>query len=127
VVVEIRIKPDSDTWLALKHMIRECGYRYVLHEDPERFFHLELIPRQEEPEGGQLKHGFIVLPGGCQIGSVVQEVYDAEINRLTIPIQDKPAAKSSTSVAAAATTCQVCGCRKGPNTQKKKDCDCRCH
>jgi hypothetical protein len=76
----IEIETDSDVWLVLKHAIREAGYSYIIQNSVEHNS-LELKPRAKEPEGGQLKHGFIVYDGGCQIGSVVQEVYEQEIKK----------------------------------------------
>ena len=101
------------------------GYRYEIRGGA-----LELICSQSEPEGGHLKRGFLVYPGGCEIGSSeVQEVYQQEISGLPVITlgADKPAAKSSTNVTAATTTCRTCGCRKGPKTGPKQNCVCNCH
>lgn len=124
--MNIRLSTDSDTWLALQNLIRMDGYRYSLQSDTSGEYVLCLEP-QLEPEGGKLTHGLIVYPGGCEIGSQIQEIYDLETSAEPIKIQDRPAAKSSTSVAASATVCRSCGCRKGPNTQAKQGCTCRCH
>lgn len=123
--MNIRIATDSETWLALQNLIRMGGYRYSLQSDTTGEYVLCLEP-QPEPEGGKLTHGLLIYEGGCQVGrSEIQEIYELETGQ--VKIQERPAAKSSTSVAAAATVCRSCGCKKGPNTQAKQGCTCRCH
>jgi hypothetical protein len=79
----LEISTDSETWMHVKHALREAGYKYYLQENlfgPNKTLFTER--RGPEPEGGKLIHGMIVYPGGCLVGSEIQEVYDQEIGKV---------------------------------------------
>jgi len=82
-VTTIEILSDSETWLQVRHALREAGYKCFLQ--PNLFDHshanLFLERRTDEPEGGQLKHGLLVYDGGVQIDSRVSEVYEQEVSK----------------------------------------------
>jgi hypothetical protein len=80
--MRIEINTDTQTWSYVKSALRSAGLRYLLQEQlfsPNKELFVE--PRAEEPEGGKLTHGMIVYPGGCLVGSEIQEVYDQEIGK----------------------------------------------
>lgn len=61
----IEIDSDSQTWIQVKHVLRESGYQYYLQEhlfNTNKTLFLE--PRSPEPEGGELVSGLIVYQGG---------------------------------------------------------------
>jgi hypothetical protein len=132
--VIIEVSSDSEVWLKLKHAIQSTGHRYYFQQnlfDSNRVsLFLEELP---EPEGGQLVHGLIVYDGGVgkssgfSMDSKVFEVYQAETSEQPYQIQEKPAVKSSTNVATAATACVTCGCKLGRGQSNTKNCQCRCH
>ena len=78
----LQVSSDSESWLRIKHALREAGLKFYLQENmygPEKTLFVE--PRAVEPEGGKLTHGMIVYDGGCIVGSTVQEIYDQEIGK----------------------------------------------
>src|SRR6267142_4160370 len=97
----IEISSDSSEWLSVKHALREAGYKSFLQPilfDNTRA-NLFLERRSEDPEG-KLVHGFIVHDGGVR--THIQLVNDGEyaepLQAMPVVLQDRPAAKSSTSV-----------------------------
>jgi len=81
--VIIEISSDSSEWLAVKHALREAGWKAFLQTslfDPNRA-NLFLERRAEDPEGGELKRGLLVYDGGAKIGSEINEVYEQEISK----------------------------------------------
>lgn len=123
----LKISTDSQSWLYLKQALHSAGLKFIVQDDLfDPYKTLFIDKRHEDPEGGKLSHGFIVYNGGAIIDSQVQEVYEQEITT-PVEIQDKPAAKSTTSVAAASTACASCGCRIGPGQRNTKGCQCVCH
>ncbi len=79
----IEITTDSEAWLQVRHVLREAGYKVFLQPvlfDTNRA-NLFLERRADEPEGGELRHGFLIYDGGAQIGSRIQEVYEQEIQK----------------------------------------------
>jgi len=126
-IVFLKISTDSQSWLYLKHALQEVGLKYNLQEDLfDPYKTLFIDKRYEDPEGGRLTHGMLVYDGGAVIDSQVQEVYEQEIT-MPVVLQDKPAVKSTTSVASASTVCASCGCRLGPGQTNTKNCQCNCH
>jgi hypothetical protein len=126
----IEINTDSEVWIQTKHALREAGYKSFLQ--PNLFdntrANLFLERRAEDPEG-KMSHGFIVFDGGCQVGSTSERAVDPYV------IEEKPAAKSSTSVLNA-TVCQLCGHKMDGKSAAEgsqsfaKDgttCKCGCH
>jgi hypothetical protein len=80
--VIVEINTDSTVWSAVKHALREAGYKYFLQEQlysPNKTLFVE--PRAMEPEGGKLSHGLLVYQGGAIVDSHVQEVYSEEIQK----------------------------------------------
>jgi hypothetical protein len=78
----LEISTDSETWLKVKHALREAGLRYYLQENlfsPNKSLFVE--PRGPEPEGGRLSHGLVVFDGGAIIDSHVEEVREQEISK----------------------------------------------
>jgi hypothetical protein len=124
--VIIEINTDSSQWAQVKHALREAGYKTFLQAtlfDADRA-NLFLEPRSE-PQGGTLKHGLLVFPGGCEAGSHSERDIEDIDGIEGFSLQDKPAAKSSTNVLNAS-VCQSCGC-KLDGQPLKKVCSCRCH
>jgi len=123
----LKISTDSQSFLYLKQALQAAGLKFVIQEDMfDPYKTLFIDKRYEDPEGGELKHGMIVYRGGAIIDSQVQEIYEQEIT-MPVVLQDKPAAKSTTNVAAASTVCVTCGCRLGPQQTNTKGCMCNCH
>jgi hypothetical protein len=78
----LQVSSDSESWLRIKHALREAGLKFYLQENmygPEKTLFVE--PRAVEPEGGKLTQGFIVYQGGAEISSPIQEVYEQEIGK----------------------------------------------
>lgn len=86
----IEINSDGIAWGQVKHALREAGYKVflqpILFDDARANLFLE--PRSE-PEGGELKHGLLVFPGGCQAGSHSERVIENSFNK-TCPIHNVP-------------------------------------
>lgn len=119
----IEISTDSDVWLAVKSALRAAGLRYFLQEQlfsPNKTLFVE--PRVE-PEDGHLSHGFIVHDGGAK--THIQLTDEEALQAMPVVLQNKLAAKSSTSVLNAS-VCQSCGC-KLDGQKLAKSCPCRCH
>jgi hypothetical protein len=75
----LEISTDSESWLHVKHALREAGLKYYLQEQmftPNKSLFVE--PRAPEPEGGKLSHGLIVYEGGSAINSAVAEAYEKQ-------------------------------------------------
>ena len=122
----LKISTDSQSWFYLRQALQSAGLKFIIQEDAFDYKTLFIDKRYEDPEGGKLSHGLIVYDGGAKIDSKIEEVYNEEI-QLPVEIQNKPAAKSITSVASASTVCVSCGCRLGPNQTNTKNCQCVCH
>lgn len=79
----LQVSSDSESWLRIKHALREAGLKFYIQETlhgPEKTLFVE--PRAAEPEGGKLTHGMLVYEGGCEVGSsIIQEVYEQEIGK----------------------------------------------
>ena len=78
----LEISTDSETWMHVKHALREAGYKFYLQENlfgPNKTLFTER--RAPEPEGGKLIHGMLVYSGGAEISSPIQEVYDVEVGK----------------------------------------------
>lgn len=75
----IEINSDSEVWIKVKHALREAGYRYYFQQNLFDAKHVDMFLEQRpEPEGGELSHGLIVYPGGCQVGAVTTTMTTAD-------------------------------------------------
>ena len=130
----IEVSSDSEVWMKLKHAIRATGQRYWFQNNLFDANRVTLFLEEvAEPEEGRLVNGMIVYDGGVgkssgfSMDSKVFEVYQNEISEQPYFIQEKPAVKSTTNVAAASTACATCGCRLGRGQVNTKNCQCKCH